>query len=80
MLKDNFLNDLFDADAEQYIVDYLRFRPLERLNVLRELLTMEYVELLPKASAAYVPNWGKGGKYGREQVIVEIIPGKAASE
>ena len=80
MLKDNFLNDLFDADAEQYIVDYLRSRPLERLNVLRELLKMEYDELLPKACAAYVPNLGKGGGVGRERVIVEIIPGKAASE
>jgi hypothetical protein len=80
LLKDNFLNDLFDADAEQYIVDYLRFRPLERLNVLRELLKIEYDELLPMAYAAYVPNLGKGGEAGRERVIVEIIPGKAASE
>lgn len=79
-MDNNFLNDIYDSDAEMYIVDYLRYRPLERLNVLRKLLKIEYEELLPRASAAYVPNWGRGGKDGRERVIVEVIPGKAASE
>ena len=79
-MEHNFLFDIWDWAAEAYIIDYLKQRPKERLDVLKELLMYEEKVLRPIAENSYVPIWGKGGLDAREEVIVVTSSSSAKRE